>query len=162
MLSIIFAISMFFHCSHVGRVYWGNISLLTVLGFLLLVMTSINRTVSSNRIPYHRIVVNAGLLSRSNLLSGCFQNIGGLVSNFDEVVSLLSGSRLSFAGFAETFLDEFINDSIVNIANYNLIRKDRTANPMAMRSRGGVAIYLRKGINFRLVQLLYPNSFLLK
>lgn len=60
---------------------------------------------------------------------------------------------MSFAGFAETFLDEFINDSIVNIANYNLIRKDRTANPMAMRSRGGVAIYLRKGINFRLVQI---------
>ena len=61
--------------------------------------------------------------------------------------------KLSVLGVSETWLDDTIRDSDLEIPGYNIIRKDRN------RHGGGVAIYVEDNLYFKVHPELSSNSF---
>ena len=64
------------------------------------------------------------------------------------VIQCLANTFLT--GFNETRLDLSINDNMIDLNGYDIIRKGRS------RNGGGVCIYLRSSINYKLRQDLIP------
>ena len=69
-------------------------------------------------------------------------NIASLMKHKDELFIFISKQHFDVLCINETRLDSSINSSEVNIAGYDLIRKDRN------RNGGGVAIYARSVIPY--------------
>lgn len=65
-----------------------------------------------------------------------FLNIVSLPKNIDEIRYSLSKGLVDLIAFNETRLDPSINDDLMHVTGYDLVRKDRS------RSGGGVCIYL--------------------
>lgn len=74
-----------------------------------------------------RAVVNAVLIedklniAHINVQSLCARKL----SKFEELKTLVSHSKLDVACFTETWLSSEINDRLINIEGFNLIRNDR-------------------------------------
>ena len=64
-------------------------------------------------------------------------NIFNLYGNIDELRHSISNQFIDLIAFSETRLDHNITDNLINLDNYDVIRKDRT------RNGGGVCLYLR-------------------
>ena len=79
-------------------------------------------------------------------------NIVSLTNKFDEIDHLLSEKQLDIMALNETRLDSTIPDNMVNIDGYDVVRKDRT------RNGGGVCIYLRSSINYKIRNELISNE----
>ena len=73
-----------------------------------------------------------------------FLNIVSLPKNIDEIRCSLSKGHIDLIAFNETRLDSTINDDLMHVTRYDLIRKDRS------RNGGGVCIYLRNTINYKI------------
>lgn len=116
-------------------------------------MASFTSIPSSGGSSTSRIVADIALSRRENLFNGFSHNINGLFNNIDELTSFLTDSKMHFGCISETFLNDNISDAMVSIPGYNIIRKDRVFRPL---SRGGVAIYLRKGFKFKTLSV--PDS----
>ena len=71
-------------------------------------------------------------------------NIASLVLHIDELRIMMVDQTLDILALNETRLDSTISDNLVHIEGYIIIRRDRN------RSGGGVCIYLRSNINYRL------------
>ena len=79
----------------------------------------------------------------------CFYlNIRSLLPKITEVRVLARKIKASILCFSETWLDSHITDSEVEIENFVIIRKDRN------RQGGGVCIFVRSDIDFKLRQEL--------
>lgn len=95
-----------------------------------------------------RAVVNAVLIedklniAHINVQSLCARKL----SKFEELKTLVSHSKLDVACFTETWLSSEINDRLINIEGFNLLRNDRN------RHGGGICIYIRKGLAYRLIK----------
>ena len=72
-----------------------------------------------------------------------FLNIVSLPKNLDETRYSMSSKHIDLIAFNETHLDSNLNNNMVCINNYDIIRKDRS------RSGGGVCIYLCNSINYK-------------
>ena len=75
-------------------------------------------------------------------------NVRHLLSQLDEIgIILASENGPIILGACETFLDSSTPDSLISVANYEFLRKDRgcTINKMG----GGVILYFRGSINCR-------------
>lgn len=103
-----------------------------------------------DRVSIPGIVTSVALKSREHLLNGFSLNIGGLLNNIGELSCVLREKWFDFACISETFLDEGINDIAVAVDGFDIFRNDRAFSPL---SRGGVAIYLRKGIKCKIVEV---------
>lgn len=68
-------------------------------------------------------------------------NVVSLVKHYDEINLIMSDKVLDVLALNETRLNSTINDGIIHIEGYDLIRNDRS------RQGGGVCIYLRNTIN---------------
>ena len=73
-----------------------------------------------------------------------FLNIVSLPKNINEIRHSMTNKHIDLIAFNETRLDSGINDRMVHINNYDLIRKDRS------RNGGGVCIFLRNSINYKI------------
>ena len=71
-------------------------------------------------------------------------NIGSLVKHIDQLRINMKNQTVDILAINETRLDDTINDSEIEISNYTLTRRDRS------RHGGGVAIYVRNPIQFKL------------
>ena len=80
-------------------------------------------------------------------------NTRSLRKNIDQIRPLISESGVSIFGCSETWLHQGIDDSIVDIDKYDLIRCDR-----ANRRGGGVCLYVKTGINYRWNKELTANE----
>ena len=79
-----------------------------------------------------------------------FLNVVSLPKNIDEIRHSMTNKYIDLIAFNETRLDSNINDNMVHINNYDLIRKDRS------RNGGGVCIFLHNSINYKIRHDLIP------
>ena len=71
-------------------------------------------------------------------------NIASLPKHVEELRISKLFSNLDLFALNETRLDNTISDGLVNISGYDIVRKDRS------RRGGGVCIYLRTSINYKI------------
>ncbi len=64
----------------------------------------------------------------------------------------MSQKYIDLIAFNETRLDPNITDNIIHLTDYDIVRKDRT------RNGGGVCIYLRSSINYKVRDDLVPSE----
>lgn len=87
-------------------------------------------------------------IPKENVPSLFLSNVMSLTPKIDELRVILESSLIDIAFITETWLKNTIDDNILNIANFNLIRKDRTQG-----QHGGVCIYLKNTIAFQVLPL---------
>jgi exonuclease III len=79
-------------------------------------------------------------------------NIASLPKHIDELRLQLTKQPLDILSINETRLDDTINDGLIHLNGYDVLRKDRN------RMGGGVAIYFRDNINIKNRNDLVPDS----
>ena len=102
--------------------------------------------------------VGSGFLTSLNSLPNkkgfkmVFLNIVSLPRKIDEIRYSMFNKYIDLIGFNETRLDLNISDNMIDLNGYDIVRKDRS------RNGGGVCIYLRSSINYKLRQDLIPSE----
>ena len=79
-----------------------------------------------------------------------FLNVVALPSKIDEICHSMINKNIDLIAFNETRLDLSIPDGLIQLDGYEVIRKDWS------RNRGGVCIYLRNSINYKIRSDLIP------
>lgn len=74
-------------------------------------------------------------------------NARSLLAGFNEIRDYIIENNYDIFMITETWLGEHIDNEVVNIAGYNLVREDRSWRG------GGVGMYLKTSINFNIVQV---------
>ena len=72
-----------------------------------------------------------------------FLNIVTLPGKIDKIRHIVCNKNIDLIALNETRLDRSIPDGLIDIDGYEVVRKDRS------RNGGGVCIYLRNSINFK-------------
>ena len=67
-------------------------------------------------------------------------NVRSLVPKIDEIREFMSRNEINLSFITETWLNDTITDSVVNIPGFTIIRKDRFVN-----NHGGICIYIKEG-----------------
>ena len=83
-----------------------------------------------------------------NNLTGFHINAGSIPKHYDEIVRLLYITGVDFLAVSETFICEKTHKCFYEIPGYSIIHKDRH-----MKSRGGTALYIKNGIQFKEIKL---------
>ena len=81
-----------------------------------------------------------------------FLNIVTLPSKIDEICHSVCKKNIDLIAFNETRLDQSISDGLIHLDGYEVIRKDRS------RNGGGVCIYIRSSINYKIRSDLIPPT----
>ena len=89
-------------------------------------------------------------LSSSNGLKIGHLNVRSLSDKIDEVRFIIFETNLDIFCISETWLKDDINDDMIHIPGYTVVRRDRNCN----KRGGGVCIYIRSNISF-----VYRNDF---
>ena len=79
-----------------------------------------------------------------------FLNIVSLLKKIDEINFSMTNKFIDLIAFNETRLDPNITDNMISLDGYDVIRKDGS------RNGGGVCIYLRSSINYKIRKDLVP------
>ncbi|CAB3997495.1 Transposon Ty3-G Gag-Pol poly, partial [Paramuricea clavata] len=79
-------------------------------------------------------------------------NVASLPKHIDELRLQLTKQSLDILSINETRLDNTINDGLIHLNGYDVLRKDRN------RMGGGIAIYFRDNINIKNRNDLVPDS----
>ncbi len=79
-----------------------------------------------------------------------FLNIVSLPGKIDEIRHSMCSINIDLIAFNETRLDLSISDGLIHLDGYEVVRKDRS------RNGGGVCIYLRSSINYKIRSYLIP------
>ena len=82
-------------------------------------------------------------------------NINSLLAHTDDLRVFIENSNIDILAINETKLDFSIDDDQVSLTGFDIIRKDRLHNG---RSGGGVCIYLRSSLNFRIREDLLNDN----
>ena len=81
-----------------------------------------------------------------------FLNITSLPKKIDEIRFSMLNKHIDLIAFNETRLDSSITDGMIHLNDYDIVRKDRC------RNGGGVCIYLRSSINYKIRNDLIPSE----
>ncbi|XP_028394410.1 uncharacterized protein LOC114518590 [Dendronephthya gigantea] len=80
-------------------------------------------------------------------------NVMSLAPKIDKICSFVKHADLDLLCITETWLRNTISDNIIQIPNYNVVRKDQESG-----SHGGVCVFVHHNIHFNnLVELQSPN-----
>ena len=74
-------------------------------------------------------------------------NINSLLLHIDELRVFMSSSKIDILMINETKLDSTIHDNEVHLTGFEIVRTDRKVNG---RNGGGVCIYLRTNLNYKI------------
>ena len=74
-------------------------------------------------------------------------NIRSLFGKLEDVIRILEFGKISVLAISETWLNSYVPDNMINIAKYELVRGDRTAES-GKRAGGGVCFYIQDKYNF--------------
>ena len=93
-------------------------------------------------------------------------NVRSLYPKIDQLRSFLNQHPLDFLCINETWLNDNIGNSDINIDGYNIVRKDRKTrmpqttctNPLKKSHGGGVLIYVRDNYSYKLRNDLITND----
>lgn len=114
-----------------------------------------NKAVDENNMTRNMIVRKVSKPSKQGKLSQeakikdklkvIYFNARSLVNKHEELELYMREENVDIVGITETWLNESIIDSEVNISGYTLFRKDRKSE--SKTRGGGVALYVRNNIN---------------
>ena len=94
-------------------------------------------------------------ISSQSFVPPCLlSNVMSLAPKIDEVRVAIQNANFDFVCMTETWLKEHHDDNIVNIAGYNIIRRDRVDV-----QHGGVCIYVQDSINYKILDDLMVSKF---
>ena len=82
-------------------------------------------------------------------------NINSLLAHIDDLRVFIDNSNIDILAINESKLDFSVDDDQVYLTGFDIIRKDRLHNG---RSGGGVCIYLRSSLNFRICEDLLNDN----
>lgn len=109
---------------------------------------------ASPNIIIPRVVLNAAL--KNEFLNICHLNVQSLIarsfSKFQELKLNFSDSKVDVICFTETWLNNTINNTTLNINGYRLIRNDRN------RHGGGICVYLKNNLSYKVVSMSPSSS----
>lgn len=94
-------------------------------------------------------------INNNNFLRVTHVNVNSLREHFDEINVLLIEKKIDVLSICETWLTPDLDDNIVQIPGYLMVRNDRgleSSKKRAYVQGGGVAFYIRIGINYKLLQ----------
>ncbi|XP_020903893.1 uncharacterized protein LOC114574179 [Exaiptasia diaphana] len=77
-----------------------------------------------------------------------------LAPKIDEVRSVVQDENVDLVCVTETWLREHIENNIINISGYNIIRRNRVES-----QHGGVCIYVRNSIHFTVLDTIMDQNF---
>lgn len=80
------------------------------------------------------------------LINFCHLNVASVKPKIDELRNVFYATNAHVISFSETWLKSYNTSKSVEIDGYNLVRCDRR-----MRKSGGVAIYLKENVKFRVL-----------
>ena len=103
-----------------------------------------NENVSSD------LLTNLNSIPNERGFKMAFLNIVTLPSKIDEIRHSMCSKNIDLIAFNETRLDLSISDGLIHLDGYEVVRKDRS------RNGGGVCIYLRSSINYKIRSDLIP------
>jgi hypothetical protein len=75
-------------------------------------------------------------------------NINSILAHIDELRATLISSKIDILAINETKLDSSVSNYEINIPGFEVARKDRAVNG---RSGGGVCLYVRNNLNFKVI-----------
>ena len=81
-------------------------------------------------------------------------NVMSLVPKIDELREVIHNSDVEIACITETWLRDHIDDNVVNVSGFRLVRLDRINI-----QHGGVCMYVRNNIQCNIVQDLLDSNF---
>ena len=81
-------------------------------------------------------------------------NVMSLVPKIDELREVIHNSDVEIACITETWLRDHIDDNVVNVSGFRLVRLDRINS-----QHGGVCMYVRNNIQCNIVQDLLDSNF---
>jgi exonuclease III len=84
-----------------------------------------------------------------NLLKVAHLNIRSLLPKFNDLANYISSNNFDVIALGETWLNNFVEDQVIAIPGYNLLRKDRTSRG------GGVCMYIKNKFNYK---ICYSNN----
>ena len=80
-------------------------------------------------------------------------NIRSFAPKIEELHAYIANASVDILCIVETWLQKHIDDNIVSLPRYNLIRRDRRE-----RIHGGVCVYIRNTINFNILHDFSSNE----
>jgi exonuclease III len=81
-------------------------------------------------------------------------NVISLAPKIEELHAYTANASVDILCIVETWLQNHIDDNIVTLPGYNLIRRDRRE-----RIHGGLCVYIRNTINFNILHDFSSNEF---
>ena len=97
------------------------------------------------------IMANLATLSQLNGLILAHLNICSIRNKMTEVTRILHLSKISCLGISESNLDDTVDDCLLQVDNYILMRLDRVDRTVRV-SGGGVALYVAMDLDFEVVK----------
>lgn len=106
-------------------------------------MTSV---VMSGMVCMPNVLLKSIIRPANDRLTICHVNAGAICPKIDEFRHMFEGVRLDVITASETWFKSYRSNSSVKVDDYVVLRNDRYA-----RKGGGVVIYLRKGLNHKVI-----------
>ena len=97
-------------------------------------------------VPSAAVLLEEELSKHSRGFHVCHLNAESLIAHLDDVSDIMNGKLCHVLCISETFLKPTLPDSLAYLSGYKLIRNDRTN-----KGRGGVAMYVRDDLKFKLI-----------
>lgn len=123
---------------------------------------------AGNNVSIPNVLLKAFFRSRAGL-NICHLNAGSVRPKIDLVRDVFENSGAHVVILGETWFKSYVSNKSVEISGYELLRNDR-----AMRRSGGIAAYVKVGINYKVVlksinlkteylffEVIFPNSKIL-
>ena len=92
---------------------------------------------------------------KSSLPSLFLSNTRSLVNKIEDLEVVINQNDVDIVCITETWLTNNISNSVVDISNYTLVRKDRSAD----KRGGGVCTYIKSSIDFTTIDELNDSPF---
>jgi len=110
---------------------------------------------SSNRTNLRKIVLKSSFKCvQASSLNFVHLNPGSAVPYIDEMNELFDGVDIQLIGISETWYKGRMTNTHVGLNSFRVTRADRGGG----RSGGGVAIYLKNNLRYKVIQRSDPNS----
>ena len=101
-----------------------------------------------------RNIVLKSSLNRNSDFNFIHINPGSLKSHLSEISSLIDGVNLHILAVSETWFTDKMNDNLLKIPGFTLIRHDRKK-----KRGGGVALYVRSHLKVKILFKSHSNAF---
>ncbi len=85
-------------------------------------------------------------LSENKGITTVMWNCRSIFNKLSEIIHIIDTSNADIAIFVESWLTSSVNDNMISLDGYNMLRHDRNSNSNKVRG-GGIVVYYNDGLN---------------